>query len=67
MRAADVKETVGSLDLDIIRFACGYAEGLRQLIDAQGGRQLAFVLGTRKGDPNWKNQVFLTCMNRIHT
>lgn len=59
---SDVKETVAALDLDMTTFDCGYSDGLRLLIDQQGGRPLAFILGTRKGDPNCKNQV---CLNEF--
>lgn len=40
----------------MLSFKCGYAAGLKSVVDSSGGRPLAFVLGTRKGDPNSKGQ-----------
>jgi hypothetical protein len=36
-------------------FQCGYSEGLGQIVDSSD-KPLAFVLGTRSGDPNSKGQ-----------
>ena len=33
-----------------------FAQGLKQCIETEGGAALAFLLGTRKGDPNCKEQ-----------
>lgn len=46
---------VSKLNLDMTCFKCGYSEGLQQIVDSSD-RPLAFVLGTRSGDPNSKGQ-----------
>jgi len=52
---AFVRETIERYDLVLTSYAdMGFAEGLKACIAEHGSR--AFVLGTRKGDPNAKGQ-----------
>jgi FAD synthetase len=50
-----VNRTAETYDLDMVRFDCGFADGLTQLVERESGG-LAFVLGTRRGDPNCGEQ-----------
>ena len=44
-------------NLDIETYECGIVEGLKRHIDSMGNKAApAFILGTRKGDPNCGNQ-----------
>ena len=46
-----VKETVRRYDLQLISYSgAGFAQGLQRCVDTYGAK--AFVLGTRKTDPN---------------
>lgn len=48
-----VEETVKEYDLGLSRYKSGFVDGLRQCIQEEGSDKcFAFVLGTRKGDPN---------------
>jgi hypothetical protein len=52
-----VRRTIQRHALNMTVFDCKFVEGLRRLIDEGDGRSFAFVLGTRKGDPNCGNQA----------
>lgn len=55
--ASLVEETSMDYDLDLITYRnVSFVNGLRACIESEGGRPLAFLLGTRKGDPNCKEQ-----------
>ena len=56
-----LKSTVVDFDLHMTSLkGCSFAEGLDFLLKAgqEGGKRnnMAFILGTRKGDPNWNQQ-----------
>ena len=56
-----LKQTVSEFDLDMMCLTnCDFAKGLQALIEAgapEGGKNnMAFILGTRVGDPNCKDQ-----------
>jgi len=54
-----IQETTEKFDLELITYDCGFVEGLTQQVEKEGV-PTAFVLGTRKGDPNCGSQQFFT-------
>jgi len=54
-----INETVERYDMELITFDCGFVEGLTQQVEKEQV-PTAFVLGTRKGDPNCGSQQFFT-------
>ena len=50
-----VENTVRETKFEMVRYATGVKAGLADLV-AQNSRTLAFVLGTRQGDPNCGDQ-----------
>jgi len=52
-----VTQTMQRYDLDLRVYQnIPFAQGLKACIESEGGAPLAFLLGTRKGDPNCKEQ-----------
>jgi len=54
-----IKATQLMYDLDIAQYNCGIVQGLKLHVDTMGignGTAPAFILGTRKGDPNCGDQ-----------
>ncbi|EWM21421.1 fad synthetase [Nannochloropsis gaditana] len=52
-----VSQTTQRYDLDLRVYQdVPFAQGLKACIEGEGGAPLAFLLGTRKGDPNCKEQ-----------
>ena len=52
-----VTQTTQRYDLDLRVYQdIPFAQGLKACIESEGGGPLAFLLGTRKGDPNCKEQ-----------
>jgi len=52
-----VTQTTQRYDLDLKVYQnVPFAQGLKACIESEGGAPLAFLLGTRKGDPNCKEQ-----------
>jgi 3'-phosphoadenosine 5'-phosphosulfate sulfotransferase (PAPS reductase)/FAD synthetase len=51
-----VFDTARRYDLELVVFDCGFVEGLKRSVEGAKGKPLAFVLGTRKGDPNSGDQ-----------
>ena len=55
--SAHVRASIQRHALNLTTFDCKFVEGLNRLIAEDPGRSFAFVLGTRKGDPNCGNQA----------
>jgi len=51
-----VFDTAKRYDLELVDFECNFVDGLTKTVKDANGKPLAFVLGTRKGDPNCKEQ-----------
>lgn len=51
-----VFDTVSRYDLELVVFDQGFVEGLKKSVQDAKGKPLAFVLGTREGDPNCGDQ-----------
>lgn len=56
-----VQNTCTKYNVDLITFNnMGFVEGLTRLITDAAGKPMAFVLGTREGDPNSGGQTYFT-------
>lgn len=60
-----MKDNEERYDLELARYKTGFVEGLKQRMEegdegGRGGGTYAFVLGTRKGDPNCGVQTSFT-------
>mmetsp|Transcript_8842 Transcript_8842/g.33391 ORF Transcript_8842/g.33391 Transcript_8842/m.33391 type:complete len:238 (+) Transcript_8842:517-1230(+) len=51
-----VRDSHKTCDLELRRYSTGFVAGLTSCIEEEEGRLLAFVLGTRRGDPNCGKQ-----------